>query len=45
MAKDRHGFDLLSSRLKAKIGVGTAHRIFARFRDTGSLSPQERHGK
>lgn len=30
---------------RLQIAVGTAHRIFARFRDTGSLSPQERHGK
>ena len=36
-------FQQVASRLQ--IAVGTAHRIFVRFRDTGSLSPQERHGK
>lgn len=33
----------VASRLQ--IGLGTSHRIFERFRDTGSLSPQQRHGK
>ena len=36
-------FRQIASRLQ--IATGTAHRIFARFQDTGDISPKPRHGQ